>query len=158
MRLPFGWSAGLRGAGAACAAAWAVSLFVAAYLVRPGADAAHLFSYVVYAAGSLICHQQPERSFHLWTVQLPVCARCVGIYLGAAISAVAFLVRPVGSQQAAWGWPIASPRLVLALGALPSVLTLVYEWTTGDAPANWMRVSAGVPLGASIAALIGSLR
>ncbi|HSR49876.1 MAG TPA: DUF2085 domain-containing protein [Acidobacteriota bacterium] len=29
-----------------------------------------------------ICHQIPERSFHLDGHQLPVCHRCLGIYLG----------------------------------------------------------------------------
>ena len=38
----------------------------------------------LYALGSHICHQRPERSFHLFAAQLPVCARCLGIYAGAA--------------------------------------------------------------------------
>ena len=42
----------------------------------------------VYIAGALICHQRPERSFHVWGVQWPVCARCLGLYAGAAIGAV----------------------------------------------------------------------
>ena len=40
---------------------------------------------LLYAAGSFICHQRPERSFHIDAAQLPVCARCLGIYAGAAI-------------------------------------------------------------------------
>ena len=34
-------------------------------------------------AGSLWCHQRPERSPHLFGVQLPLCWRCSGIFLGA---------------------------------------------------------------------------
>ena len=30
----------------------------------------------------------PERSFHLWGAQMPVCARCTGIYAGAAIAVI----------------------------------------------------------------------
>jgi hypothetical protein len=45
-------------------------------------------------------------------------------------------------------------RLVLALGVLPSALTLVYEWTTGDTPSNAIRALAGAPLGAAVAFLI----
>ena len=37
-------------------------------------------------SASLVCHQLPARSFHLWMPSLPVCARCTGIYLGAAIA------------------------------------------------------------------------
>src|SRR5690242_6632470 len=37
----------------------------------------------VYLAGSIVCHQQARRSFHLEGIQLPVCARCSGIYAAA---------------------------------------------------------------------------
>jgi len=30
----------------------------------------------------IICHQQPERSYYIYGHQLPVCARCTGIYTG----------------------------------------------------------------------------
>ena len=34
---------------------------------------------------ALVCHQQPERSFVLFGGNVAVCARCLGIYLGAAV-------------------------------------------------------------------------
>lgn len=34
---------------------------------------------------ALVCHQQPARSFWLFGGSVAVCARCLGIYLGAAI-------------------------------------------------------------------------
>jgi|SRR5205823_14017195 len=34
-------------------------------------------------AGGWVCHQLPERSPHLFGVQLPLCWRCTGILLGA---------------------------------------------------------------------------
>jgi uncharacterized membrane protein len=37
---------------------------------------------------SPICHQLPERSFFLWGHQLPVCARCTGIYMGAFLGSL----------------------------------------------------------------------
>jgi len=33
---------------------------------------------------ALVCHQQPERSFFLFGGSVAVCARCLGIYFGAA--------------------------------------------------------------------------
>ena len=54
--------------------------------VRPIAAAA------VYAAGSLVCHQRPERSFHLAGAQLPVCARCLGLYVGGFVGAIAWVL------------------------------------------------------------------
>ena len=50
----------------------------------------HLARCSCYAAGSIVCHQIPERSFHIAGVQLPVCARCTGLYAGA-LAGVAWL-------------------------------------------------------------------
>jgi hypothetical protein len=63
------------------AIAW-VMLVVAAPQLSPSVAA------FIYAFGSLICHQRPERSFHLAGAQLPVCARCLGIYMGVAIGSI----------------------------------------------------------------------
>src|SRR5207253_8893268 len=41
-----------------------------------------LYRALMYA-GSWFCHQLPERSPHLLGVQLPLCWRCTGIFLGA---------------------------------------------------------------------------
>ena len=38
---------------------------------------------VLMAASGLFCHQLPDRSPHLFGVQLPLCWRCSGIALGA---------------------------------------------------------------------------
>ena len=42
---------------------------------------------LTYGIGGFICHQMPERSFHLGGLQIPVCARCLGIYAGFALTA-----------------------------------------------------------------------
>ena len=42
-----------------------------------------------YLIGGVVCHQRPERSFHLHGVQMPVCARCAGLYLGAGLGVLA---------------------------------------------------------------------
>jgi uncharacterized membrane protein len=39
----------------------------------------------VDAIGYAVCHRIPERSFHIGNYQLPLCARCTGMYLGAVI-------------------------------------------------------------------------
>lgn len=43
-------------------------------------------------AGSWWCHQLPERSPHLFGLQLPLCWRCTGIALGAA-ALISWLVK-----------------------------------------------------------------
>jgi uncharacterized membrane protein len=75
-----------------------VSLFalaiVAAVIAAPVAQASnHLaFSSSIYQAFSYLCHQIPERSFHLAGEQFAVCSRCTGLYAGFAI---AILTRPL---------------------------------------------------------------
>jgi hypothetical protein len=40
--------------------------------------------------------------------------------------------------------------------ALPTVATLLFEWSTGSTPSNTVRALAGIPLGAAVAWVIGS--
>ncbi len=44
---------------------------------------------------SLVCHQMPDRSFHLWHAPLSVCARCTAIYAAFTIVLVGMLVPPL---------------------------------------------------------------
>jgi uncharacterized membrane protein len=144
----------LRRAFIAASLTWALALplgtFVASLPERP--SVAYLTMVVVYGAGSAICHQRPERTIDLWAARMPVCARCAGIYAGAGIAALVLLTRRL---------PATAPgrntvRLMLVSGSLPSLATLVFEWRTDHAPANWVRALAGFPLGAAVAWTIGS--
>src|SRR5438477_10176776 len=59
---------------------------------RPDASPAmYVVAVAVYGAGSIICHQLPGRTFHVGSAQMPVCARCTGIYAGAAMAAAVLL-------------------------------------------------------------------
>ncbi|MFW5872945.1 MAG: DUF2085 domain-containing protein [bacterium] len=42
-------------------------------------------------AFSIICHQKEDRTFQINGQQMPVCHRCLGIYLGALLGVVGFL-------------------------------------------------------------------
>jgi len=44
--------------------------------------------------------------------------------------------------------------MALVMAVVPTLATLVYEWTTGDVPAHWIRTAAGVPIGAVAAWLV----
>jgi hypothetical protein len=43
---------------------------------------------------------------------------------------------------------------MLMASTVPTILTLVYEWTTGVTPSHWIRALAGAPLGACVVWLI----
>ena len=103
----------------------------------------------LYAIGSQICHQRPERSFHLFGAQLPVCGRCIGIYAGAAIGSMAAMAARSRAILATM-----SSRMFLLAGAVPTVVTLVAEWSGMWTGSNQGRAAAGVPLGFVIALVV----
>ena len=101
----------------------------------------------VYHAGSLVCHQRPERSFHLAGAQLPVCARCFGLYLSGAVGLVV-ASRRRGSISGA------TSRLLLAMAALPIAVTVALEWLGLIHTTNIVRMLTGLPLGFAAAVVI----
>jgi len=140
--------------------AWAAIIPLAAFAAsRPhAASMVYAFALGVYGIGHVICHQIPSRSFHLWGAALPVCARCTGIYAGAAVASMVVWARPrAGHRDAAATASAASARRLLVAALAPTIVTLIYEWTTGITPANWIRAVTAVPLGAAVAWLIGTV-
>jgi len=159
-------AARLRGAFMAAAVSWA-ALLVAAPFLASRAHASALASALivgVYGIGSLICHQLPERSYHLWGAQMPVCARCAGIYVGAVLGAGgARSLRILGARalqpsdgggRSAERLALGRPGILLLLAVTPSLATLAYEWTTGQMPSHAVRAAAGVPIGLVVAWLV----
>jgi Predicted membrane protein (DUF2085) len=158
----------LRRAFVVSSIAWAALLPLAPFAASQPAPAPIWYglAFVVYGAGSFICHQMPARSFHSWAAQWPVCARCTGIYVGAAVTAVMAMVRvemvrlkPDPTSDTVRLKPDTTydtwrARVLLAVAALPTALTLIYEWTTGVTPSNATRALAGGPLGAAIAFIV----
>jgi hypothetical protein len=85
-----------------------------------------------------------------------VCGRCAGLYAGAAATSLAAFA-PVwradgpAALVARAGW---TPRRALAAAAVPTALTLAYEWLGGGPPSNVTRAAAGFVLGAVVAAIL----
>jgi uncharacterized membrane protein len=109
-----------------------------------------MVTMAVYEAGSRICHQRPERSFHVSGVQLPVCARCFGLYLAAALGAAAALAAGRGSGG--------TGRAAIAFAALPLLASVGPEWVGVVEGTNVTRFLSALPFGAVVAwVLISSL-
>src|SRR6478672_7529764 len=73
----------------AMAVLWMALLLATPLMAGPeAAPPLSMLATAVYAVGSLVCHQRADRSFYLIGGQLPVCARCTGIYAGAALTAM----------------------------------------------------------------------
>jgi uncharacterized membrane protein len=103
---------------------------------------------LMYATGAVICHQLPERSFHLAGFQLPVCARCLGIYAGAAAAATIHVLAVFVTDAARWRLlSTVAARRVFLLSALPTLVTVALERSGVWDGTNVVRAIAGVVVG-----------
>jgi uncharacterized membrane protein len=113
--------------------------------------------------GYAVCHRIPERSFHIGNYQLPLCARCSGMYLGAMLGlAFQWIVSKRKSGMPPWRVIIPLAVFVIAFGVdgANSYLYLIKETYTGMTinipnlyiPNNVLRLLTGSGMGLVISA------
>jgi uncharacterized membrane protein len=89
-------------------------------------------------------------------VQMPVCARCTGIYAGAAVVSIALSM--ASSLRRTTRLRLTSDttqtRILLVLALVPALATLAYEWTTGVMPSHAIRAVSGFFMGGGVAAIV----
>jgi uncharacterized membrane protein len=109
-----------------------------------------------YAAGSVVCHQLPERSFYWGQWQFPVCSRCTGLYLSAVVGLAAW-----AAIRNLRGTPILiQPRVatvVLVAAALPTLVSVATATFGAWDPTNAGRALLAVPLGATTGVLLAAV-
>jgi uncharacterized membrane protein len=150
-------SAGLTAIVLILAVSWLAALTTASHSTARGSDgAAALAAGAVYVAGSFICHQRPERSFHPWGVRMPVCARCVGLYAAAPLGIAVALLGAVAGAQRRPRVAGTGTRVLLGLAAVPTVATVLVEWLGWVEPSSSSRALASLPLGAAVGWLAGA--
>jgi uncharacterized membrane protein len=125
-----------------------VLLLIAAPLFPGWAGAA------LYGIGSLVCHQIPERSFYIAGFQLPVCARCIGIYAGVAAGAARYLWIRGRSERSVRAMAPRTARWLAVVAAAPTLTTVALEMTGVWQPSNSTRAIAGALLGFLIALVV----
>ena len=109
-----------------------------------------------FAAGSVVCHQLPERSFYWGRWQFPVCSRCTGLYVSAALGLAAW-----AAVRTFRGIPILiQPRaavVILVAAALPTLLSVATAAVGVWDATNAGRALLAVPLGATAGALVAAV-
>lgn len=139
---------------------WASLLVATPYLMaHPHSRQARLAAAAVYLVGGVLCHQRSERSFHVWDRQVPVCARCSGLYVGAPLGIVGVFARRRSSdrrlQTARHFWPLRRLRTILIAAAVPTLVTVAVEVMGIAEPTNLVRAVSALPLGCGIAWVVG---
>ncbi|HEX8096764.1 MAG TPA: DUF2085 domain-containing protein [Pyrinomonadaceae bacterium] len=116
-----------------------VGLVVTAPVMRGGHET---FAGTIYRAFSYLCHQIPERSFHLAGHPLAVCARCTGIYSGFMLGVLAYpLARSLKRRD--------SPsRVWLLVAALPISADFLLGYSGLWANTHLSRLATGAFFGA----------
>jgi uncharacterized membrane protein len=111
---------------------------------------------LTYLAGSLVCHQLPDRSLHLAGMQLPVCARCTGLYVGGALGSIGWLAwRLVRSRHAVF-LDRRRATMTIAIVAAPTLVTgataFLGVWDLSNTSRALLALPLGVVAGAVLAA------
>ncbi len=135
--------------------AWSVGFSIAfvwvfLILLAPFAEANNFLgvSSPIYTFFSYLCHQIPERSFHLESHAFAVCSRCFGVYSGLLSGFIIYpLFRAVNETE-----PLSRIWLFLALVPIGVDWSLsVFDiWDN----THWSRFVTGIILGAACAVFI----
>ena len=146
------------------AGVWSLMLVAGPYLVAHDhtSGAGAMAAAATYVAGGVVCHQQPSRSFRLWDIQMPVCARCSGVYALAPVGLVLAQGRRgrrADSRRSAGGarpiWSVRAVRMVLLVTAAPTVMTVGAELVGVIDSSNLLRAVSALPLGFSVTWVVG---
>ena len=119
----------------------------------------------VDAIGYAVCHRINKRSFHIGSIQLPLCARCTGMYLGAMVGLIYQAIRNQKySRIPHWSVLIPLALFVVAFGVdgSNSYLYLIKQLQPGALPKipnlyipnNPLRLLTGSGMGLGIAGLL----
>lgn len=107
------------------------------------------------AVGYAVCHRIDLRSFHLGDRQLPLCARCTGIYLGALLSLVVLGRKRLGALPPRWIVVVLIGFIgVMAFDGVNSYLTFFPGLPHLYEPQNGLRLVTGTFDGLAVGAMI----
>jgi uncharacterized membrane protein len=129
--------------------AWLGAVIAAPFAIQSSSQSIRDAAAVVYAAAGFICHQRPERSYWIAGEQLPVCARCTGLYVSAAIGGPIAYVYAMALSSA-------RARMAAVAAGLPTLITWSMEMAGLAHPSNTVRAVAALPLGFAVAWLLMS--
>lgn len=105
---------------------------------------------VLHWLGYGLCHQLPERSFFGGGIQVPVCARDTGIYLGFAVALIILAVLHRGERPTEV--PSAEKSALLGLFVIAMAVDGVTSYAGMRDTTNAIRLATGLGTGFALAA------
>ena len=118
----------------------------------------NLATEIIFAIGSVICHQRPDRSFFWGIHQFPVCARCTGLYLSAAIGVATWAVIKVTERGcASRAVDPRSARTMFIAAAMPTLISVATGTIGVWDGSNITRAMLAVPLGITAGVIVAAV-
>ena len=95
----------------------------------------------------LLCHGLPARSLELFGAEMPICARCTGIYLGLLSGLVVFLVHAMAGAAAGRFSALRFTGLWLLIWVAPLAIDGLTQATGMRESTNTLRMATGLAAG-----------
>jgi uncharacterized membrane protein len=132
-------------------AALMLSILVGWLLLTPGG-----FFGKLDAIGYSVCHRIAERSFFMFDRQLPLCSRCTGMYLGAAVGLMFLLKRKrhSGFADKKTLFILLGFLVMFAFDSINSFLQLLPNTPHLYTSHNWLRLLTGSGMGVAIPVML----
>jgi len=105
-----------------------------------------IWSFLMFV-GSSLCHQIPERSYSIGDLQMPLCARCIGIHVGFLFSSMFIWT---GSRRFASNMQAQNALIVLALAILSGFGLALFSYAGLGFNDNTSRTISGLLIGLPI--------
>ena len=107
----------------------------------------------IYSAGDVLCHQKAERSFFLNGNQMPVCARCIAIWVGIVLGLGITIIYPFKLDVKFFSLFI----ICLLPLAVDGMGQLIGFWESSNAVRLITGLAAGISCGFSIQIIFAEL-
>ncbi len=108
--------------------------------------------------GSAVCHQWPSHSYFIAGVELPLCARCTGLYLGGLLTLIYLGWRHPRAVGLPPAWMLAAMVLFFLAWAGDGVNSFLASFPTPlphlYPPQNILRATTGMLMGITLGTLV----
>jgi len=108
----------------------------------------------IYMFGDLWCHQRSDRSLFINGNQMPVCARCLGIFIGAPLGILASMLTKISDFHESLHKKV---LVIVSIGYAPILTDSIGQSVKLWDSVNPIRLATGAAAGTSFGIILGIL-